>query len=241
MLNTIYKITNIINGKVYIGKTIYTIEERFKKHKNDYTKESEKDRPLYRAMNKYGFDNFKIELIETNIPDEQINEKEIYYIKYYNSYVGFPNSNGYNATLGGDGKKYKDYDIKDIISFYEQCYNIKEVSRKFNLDPSRIRRMLIANEVEMHPELGVAIAKEKSSKPIYKIDLNKDIILEKFPSRAEANISLGKNKDNGTISDACRARRGHHKAYGFRWYFQKEWDKINYLTRERKMENDEFK
>ena len=60
----IYKITNLINNKIYIGKTNRTIEERFKEHCNEYKKERSEKRPLYNAMNKYGIENFKIEQIE---------------------------------------------------------------------------------------------------------------------------------------------------------------------------------
>ena len=50
----IYKITNTINNKVYIGKTLSSIEKRFAEHKEDSHRPQEQIRPLYRAMNKYG-------------------------------------------------------------------------------------------------------------------------------------------------------------------------------------------
>lgn len=66
----IYKITNSINGKIYIGKTYKTIEQRFKEHFKDSKRY--KNRPLYRAINKYGIESFKIEVIEkTNTPEER--------------------------------------------------------------------------------------------------------------------------------------------------------------------------
>jgi group I intron endonuclease len=109
----IYLITNTINGKVYVGKTEGSIEHRFKKHICDSRKERCKNRPLYRAINKYGVENFKIELIEeTDTPEI----REEYWITYYNSY-----HNGYNATRGGDGKKYLDYDA--VLNTYLQYKN----------------------------------------------------------------------------------------------------------------------
>ena len=92
----IYKIINNINGKFYIGKTNFTLEKRFKQHISDSKRDRCKDRPLYRAMNKYGVNNFNIELLEET---ENPIEREIYWIEYYNTY-----KHGYNATKGGDGK-----------------------------------------------------------------------------------------------------------------------------------------
>lgn len=61
----IYKITNKINHKMYIGKTNYADPyDRFKEHIRDSKKERCKNRPLYRAMNKYGLENFEFEVIE---------------------------------------------------------------------------------------------------------------------------------------------------------------------------------
>ena len=61
----IYKITNDINGKSYIGKTEKNnIQERWKDHLIDYKKRRTEKRPLYSAMNKYGIEHFHIEQIE---------------------------------------------------------------------------------------------------------------------------------------------------------------------------------
>ena len=94
----IYKITNIINGKVYIGKTEFTIKRRFKQHCEDCKKERLNEvRPLYRAMKKYGVDNFISEEIE-QCDNSILCDREKYWIQYYDSY-----KHGYNATIGGDG------------------------------------------------------------------------------------------------------------------------------------------
>ena len=61
----IYKITNTINNKVYIGKTVASIEERWKEHCHDYKRHRCEKRPLYAAMRKYGVEHFQIELFIT--------------------------------------------------------------------------------------------------------------------------------------------------------------------------------
>ena len=93
----IYKITNIINNKLYIGQTRKTIEERFQTHLKNAQKHI--NRYLYDAMNKYGYDNFICSLIE-ECDDSLLDEREIYWIKFYNT---TDKSNGYNMTIGGGG------------------------------------------------------------------------------------------------------------------------------------------
>ena len=105
----IYKIVNMIDGKLYIGKTTQTIEERFKEHLTEVTRykhcqSSGKDfgyeSRLYKAMNKYGIENFRIELVEQVSCDADINEREKYWIKFYNT---LDSNIGYNISPGGLG------------------------------------------------------------------------------------------------------------------------------------------
>lgn len=88
----IYKITNKNNGKIYIGQS-NNIERRFKQHQQ---KGAESRIPLDIAIKKYGKDNFTYEIIEL-CSLEELNEKQSYWIKYYNSI-----ENGYNCSEGGD-------------------------------------------------------------------------------------------------------------------------------------------
>ena len=99
----IYKIENDINQKIYIGKTTRSLEERFAEHCRMSKLEGKEKRPLYAAMRKYGIEHFHISLIEETYEPE---ERERYWIEYFSSF-----KNGYNATQGGDGKSYLDYDL----------------------------------------------------------------------------------------------------------------------------------
>lgn len=87
----IYKITNITNNKSYIGKS-KNIENRWKDHQR-----ATDNYAIHVAMRQYGVSNFTFEIIE-ECEFEDLNKKEIYWIKYYNSYL-----NGYNETPGGEG------------------------------------------------------------------------------------------------------------------------------------------
>lgn len=105
----IYKITNKINNKCYIGQS-KNISKRWKNHKNSAYNPNEKsyNYPLYRAFRKYGLENFSFEILEEcSIKD--LNQKEKYYINKFNSFF-----NGYNLTLGGDGAGNEVYKEKII-------------------------------------------------------------------------------------------------------------------------------
>lgn len=94
----IYLIENIINGKVYVGKTKKLIEERWKDHVRNAKNKT--NRRLYDAMNKYGPENFTISELDSVEDEEKINEMESWFI-----YILHSNDpkHGYNMTLGGDG------------------------------------------------------------------------------------------------------------------------------------------
>lgn len=117
----IYKIENIINHKIYIGKTIRSFKERKAEHCRSY---KTKDSLLYRAMRKYGLENFQFEVIEDNISDKEISNKEKEYIKKYNSYY-----EGYNMTFGGEGESKIDFSIIEKL-FLEgnNCTDIEKIT-----------------------------------------------------------------------------------------------------------------
>ena len=75
----IYKITNLINGKMYVGKTTKTIQQRFKEHCQDSKKERLSHRPLYSDMKEYGCENFSVELLEEDNSNPE--QKEIQWIE----------------------------------------------------------------------------------------------------------------------------------------------------------------
>lgn len=93
----IYKITNTINGKSYIGQSV-DIYRRWKREKEDSNNINSRsyDYPLMKAFRKYGIENFNFEIIE-ECKIEELNENEIYWIDFYDTFF-----HGYNQTLGGD-------------------------------------------------------------------------------------------------------------------------------------------
>ena len=110
----IYKITNIQNNKVYIGQTIRPIEQRFHRHLNDALNNI-LDTHLARAIRKYGKDSFIIEEIDNAQTQDELNQKEQYWIRYYNSV-----KDGYNETdaiskCGGNTYQSKTKEEMEVI------------------------------------------------------------------------------------------------------------------------------
>lgn len=205
----IYQITNDINGKIYIGKTEFSLEKRWKEHCDDAYKDSKEKRPLYAAIRKYGIDNFHIDLIEeTDNPEE----REIFWIEQKQSF-----KYGYNATIGGDGRKYLDYDL--IIATYQQVQNIAETARILNLDRGHIATILHNNNI--HILTTNEVNQKRLGKIVNQYDLKGNYI-QSFPSAKTAADSLGKTTktSKGAIShitDVCRGKR--KTAYGYIWKF----------------------
>lgn len=111
----IYKITNTVNNKVYIGQTIRPIVQRFKRHINDALN-NVIDTHFARAIRKYGQDNFICEEIDTALNQDELTLKEQYWIKFYNSV-----EEGYNETdaiskCGGNTYRSKNVEEMKCIS-----------------------------------------------------------------------------------------------------------------------------
>lgn len=93
----IYKHTNKINGYSYIGQTKNSMEKRYNRGSG-----YRKNHLFHSAIKEFGWKNFTHEIIEDNVPIDKLDEREIYWISYYHTYVGDPECKGYNITKGGN-------------------------------------------------------------------------------------------------------------------------------------------
>ena len=140
----IYKITNKINNKAYIGQTIRPVHQRFNRHVSD-TYNKIKDTHFCRALCKYGRDAFVVEIIDHAFSIEELNKKEQYWIKFYNTV-----QSGYNET----DAIYKCGGNTYLSKTEEELNNIKEKIRQSKLGglnpmARRIKRTNIkTNEVD---------------------------------------------------------------------------------------------
>ena len=136
MLAYIYHLTNIVNNKKYIGKTI-DIEHRLESHFSLLANHKHHSHKLQRAVDKYGLNNFKVSFKQVEVASEQeLNLLEIQEIEKYNSY-----HDGYNETLGGDGNSLLfDFEFRTLI--FQICLRYEGVKRQlasfFKCDDSTI-------------------------------------------------------------------------------------------------------
>lgn len=130
----IYKITNMVNNKVYIGQSV-NIAQRWKAHRTrPYQPHCEQyEQPLYRAIRKYGLDQFIFEVIEECNPEE-LNEKEVAWIQFYDA---TNSSKGYNLGLGGYEavpQKINQTIAQEIIALLKNTeLTQKEIALQYNI------------------------------------------------------------------------------------------------------------
>lgn len=211
----IYKISNDINDKVYIGKTLDSVEKRWKEHLKDFKKNKCEKRPLYSAMKKYGSEHFKVEQIEI-CSDNEVSEREIYWIEYFSSY-----KNGYNATKGGDGKPYIN---KEVILLLWNCgLSVCEINNCTGYANKTITKSLIScsvneNFIKERKRLKKINTAKLNSNSLSMIDKDSKDVLKVFNSTREACEYLEIDISKGNhIRQACKGLR--KSAYGYEWSF----------------------
>lgn len=209
----IYKITNKINQKVYIGQTNLSLDQRWKAHLHDYEYKLRigENRPLYQAFKKYGLENFSIEQIEET---NNLNEREQFYIQKYRSYVGFNDCWGYNATLGGDSRHSIDWTdkIDELIKLYNLGFACTEIGRKLNISADSVITKL--------KSLGFNVTPKANNKIICQLDLDGNLI-EIYPSAIAAANALNSSSKNLHIGEVCKGKR--KTGGGFRWMYYEDY------------------
>jgi len=121
----IYKVTNKVNNKVYIGKTVNSLNSRKSQHQFA-SRKNRSNSYFHNALRKYGTENFIWEEIQHYKTEEELIKAECEFIKFYNS----KSPNGYNLTDGGEG-----------ISGYKHTEETKQLLRELILNNNPMNNM----------------------------------------------------------------------------------------------------
>ena len=210
----IYKISNSINNKIYIGKTLYSIQRRWKQHLHNA--QNRKDLwklPLYAAMRLHGVENFSISEVEQVKDFHNLSEREKYWIAKYDSY-----SLGYNATRGGDGSLLYDYDY--IWDLWESGLKIKEISAIVGCNDYVVRTVLNLHDVSTEERNKRSYEDQIAShspykRPIYQLDPVTEQIINEYSSLTQAAKAV--NGDTSNISRACQNKKIYHN---YKWCYK---------------------
>ena len=206
-IGVIYKITNLVNQKIYIGQTKQYYLDRWNQHKREARQLS--TNKISKAIRRYGENNFKVEIIEKCFY-EDLDEREIYWIKYYNSV-----ENGYNISYGGQTHRENYYELEnpqEIIDYYYQCHDQKLTCKHFNITEYKFRQLLTKNNLPTDKTKYGKHTKE----PVKIVELDKT-----FDSGVEcAQFFIDNNICQSKKIECVRARlsyalKNNKKIYGY--------------------------
>jgi group I intron endonuclease len=209
----IYKITNTLDNKCYIGQTITNIEERWRHHKTN----SSNCLYLKNAFKKYGINKFKFEIVCICF-DDDLNRFEIEYIKHFNSLV----PNGYNLKAGGKcgGKLHQETKEKISKTLTEKYKNGYVHQYKDNKHPWLGRKHTLESKIKISISLTgrkfsysqIQDMKGRGNKKVLQFDLNGDLInvYKSTKYAAEQN-----NTTTAGVSMVCNNKRKQLKGYKY--------------------------
>lgn len=224
------------NGKIYIGITCHqnNIIRRFGQNGEGYKTQ----RKFYRAIQKYGWDNFSHEVLEKNLESLDVaNKREQYYIKLFDSH-----KNGYNSTDGGDGTVGRQYSEEErkirserMSGKHNHMYGKRgKLSPNYGVKFSKDHRDKIAQgnrgktlSKETRQKLSV-IAKQRekahNATELYMLDKNLNIVKE-FSSGVEAAKFVGVKPQQ--IYDALHKLKNYTAGY----YWCRKSEYVNFLDK----------
>jgi group I intron endonuclease len=184
----IYKITNIVNGKIYIGSS-NDIKQRWRRHKSDLKLNRHDNVYLQRAWNKYGEKNFKFEILE-EIPIENLIEKEQYYIAKYNTLY---NIYGYNLKESIEG-------CRGVKRTPEQIEKYRQASKGKKASNETKKRLSEKKRGQNHPRTKLTDEIVRQIKIAIKNGIKNVDIAKMFDTTIYVVTKIKKNKSWTHIS-----------------------------------------
>lgn len=219
MIGIIYKITNTINGKIYIGQTTRTLKQRMAEHK------SSTDTAIGHAINKYGLEKFHTEVVEECETLKELNEREVFWIAHYNCIA----PHGYNLTTGGKNGGALSAETKAKLSSInkgkklsvETCKKISE-SKKGVKQSAEVRAKRSAAQ-KGTPKSEAARANMRKAQAYTR----KSVVCVETGKIFESILAAGEYYGirGGEISDTCNGNR--NTAGGLHWSLLEDWLKMD--------------
>ena len=203
----IYKITNKINNKHYIGQTIVGVHKRW----NDHIGQSKRlNTVLAKAIRKYGKENFEVTEIVNTFNREELNKAEISYIAEFNSLT----PNGYNLTIGGEGASPTEETKQKISKAHLGMRHTKE-SRQLMSDSKKGKPSSFKNKNFTEESLIKLSLSHKGQVPVNKVSIGAfkdDVLVKSYDSIAAAK------KDGFFQQNIHACLNGKFKQYkGYTW------------------------
>lgn len=247
----IYKIQNKINNKIYIGQSI-DVNRRWQAHKRIYNDivSDQYNKPLYRAFRKYGIENFIFSILE-ECKVSELNDKEKYWIKYYDSINPLK---GYNLTEGGDSPYYRKLSLEKVQKIREELlYSNKtqeEIAKEFEVTQQTVSAINLGKSSKMD---NFSYPLRKQNRTVILCQNCKKIILQKNktnlcqkcylkkirgnrPLREQLKedihkmsfVAVGKkyNVTDNAIRKWCKYYNLPNKSSEIKQYSQEEWEKM---------------
>lgn len=199
----IYKIINKLNNKCYIGQTIRSINSRWNRHCCKTNNSA-----IAKAIQKYGKHNFEIRMIARANSIDELNHREIYYIKLFNTI----SPNGYNLEFGGKNK---------IVSNETKLkQSLSHIGLKYNRSKKIKLKKKIAGWI--NPQIGKIVTTKSKLKNATSQGAGRNFIAIKDNQIVWSGAILSEcakhfNLSVGNISECLRGRRKQHKNFTFRY------------------------
>lgn len=222
MNSGIYKITNKINNKCYIGQST-NLKSRINSHKSMLKHNNESNVLLKRATEKYGYKNFEIEVIKYCV-EEELDYYELYFIQYYGSYK---RNKGYNIELGGNQNKHLSKEQIEKMRktkkgklmgkenpFYGRKHT--EESKKKISEAKKGNKGCLGRFMSEETRRKIGEANKWNRIKIVNCYTLDNVFLKTYHSVAEAARQLNV-KSSSLIAQCSRGKR--KSAYGYKWKY----------------------
>ena len=203
------------NNKKYVGQTTQALENRIAQHK--YWAYNNRDNFLFhKAIRKYGMEEIVWEILEDNLKEEELNEREIYWIRIKESY--YIHNKGYNMTVGGNNRKnlriFSEEQDKQIFEKYKSGASMKEISKEYSCSITAIKNSLKNNE-ENYSKYSYNGKGTQSFFP----EENIEALYKEYQEEGSTQILAQKyNVDITTIErNLSKIDKNYYKNYGWRF------------------------